>query len=167
RGRICILYDRVRLEQPEKLILGITIGHAGHVIADGALRPIVAHAATVAFRQQPRRVAKLVEELTNDPAAFDGHALHAGVVVHAPPQKLLQFGLGRPHSRPRFDKDRRGAADAGDTADTLLPQPLPRVFEQVTYLPVDEITDHGGLELFRGKVAVTAADLFEDAPPER
>src|SRR5262249_31112632 len=166
RGRVTILYDGVRLEQAEKFVLSIATGHAGHVIADGALRPIITHAATVALRQQSRRTAKLVEELTNDPAAFDGHALDAIVIVHTPAQELFQVGLECLHFRTRLDQDRRGAADIGDAADTLLPQSLPGVFEQVAHLPVDEITNHGGLELLGGKVAVTATDLFEDTAPE-
>src|SRR5262249_50446326 len=55
RGRVTILHDGVRLEQSEKLILGVAVGHAGHVIADRTLWPITADAAAVALRQQPRR----------------------------------------------------------------------------------------------------------------
>src|SRR5262249_13727380 len=153
RGSWLILHDGVGLEQPEKLILGVTIGHPSDVIANGTFRPLFPDAAIIAFGQQARFSAKLLEQLTNDATAFDSHALDPRMVVDSAVQELLECGLERAHVRTGFNKRRGRIAYVGNVADALLAQPLERVLEQISYKPVDEFAHHSRLKLFRAQVA--------------
>src|SRR6185437_11470210 len=161
-----ILHDGIRLEQSKKLILSIAIGHAGHVIADGSFRPFVPDAPAITLRQQTRHATKFIKELTNDPAAFDRHALDAIVVVHTAVQKLLQLRLERAHVGAWFNQRSRSAADIDDRMDAFLAQPLAGVFEQIAHLPIDEMPNHRGLKLLRSQFAMALMNLIENTPPK-
>src|SRR5262245_11242217 len=65
-----ILYRAVGLEQPQVLLLGVAVRHAGEVVADGPLDQAVARPPGVALRKELGGARELVEELPQHPPSL-------------------------------------------------------------------------------------------------
>src|SRR5581483_914626 len=69
-----ILHARIGLKKPEVFVLGITVGHAGEIIADGALQDGLLGTLRIALGQLFGRPAILGKNLLHEPPTLGRHA---------------------------------------------------------------------------------------------